>query len=75
MGTEPKAPVWQSSYAHKSTTAMPLAVAVGFPQAVHTRFLAVMSSVLQITSTTAGIGCGSLPQKDIVTAGGTGAAE
>jgi hypothetical protein len=51
-----------------------LAVAASFPQEVHTRFLAVMSLLLQITSTTVGIVCGSLPQKDNVTGGGTGAA-
>ena len=45
-----------------------------FSQAVHTRFLAVMSSVLQTTSTTVGIICGSLPQKDNVTGGGPGVA-
>jgi hypothetical protein len=33
-----------------------------------------MSSVLQITSTTVGIGCGPLPQKDIVTTTGAGPA-
>jgi hypothetical protein len=62
MGTALKEPVWQSSYAHRSTTATPWPVAVGFPQAVQARFLAVMSSVLQTTSTIAGEGCESLPQ-------------
>jgi hypothetical protein len=62
MGTVPKEPVWQSSYAHRSTTATPSAVAVGFPHAVHARFLAVMSSVLQTTSTIVGADCESLPQ-------------
>lgn len=37
MWTEVNEPVWQSSYAHRSATAVPLAVAVDFPQAVHTR--------------------------------------
>jgi hypothetical protein len=74
MGTVPKEPVWQSSYAHRSTTASPRAVAVGVPQADQERFLAVMSSVLQTTSTIVGAGCALLPQYDIVTVAGTGAA-
>lgn len=74
MGTVLKEPVWQSSYAHSSMTATPLAVAVDFPQETQARFLAVMSSVLQTTSTIPGADCESLPQYDIVTAGGTGAA-
>lgn len=74
MGTVPKEPVWQSSYAHRSTTASPRAVAAGVPQAVQERFLAVMSSVLQTTSTIVGADCALLPQYDIVTVAGTGAA-
>jgi hypothetical protein len=35
--------------------AEPLAVAAGFPQSDQIKFLAVMSSVLQTTSTTSGI--------------------
>ena len=55
-------------------TATPLAVAVDFPQEAQARFLAVMSSVLQTTSTIPGADWESLPQYDIVTAGGTGVA-
>jgi hypothetical protein len=55
-------------------TATPLAVAVDCPHDAQARFLAVMSSVLQTTSTIAGAGSESPPQYDIVTVGGTGAA-
>ena len=44
-----------------------MAVATGFPQADHLRFLAVMSVVPQITLTTVGFACGLTPQLVIVT--------
>ena len=55
MVTETYSPLAQSSYAHKSTVAEPLALVAGLPQSDQIKFLAVMSSVLQTTSTTSGI--------------------
>jgi hypothetical protein len=55
MGTETMSGLAQSVKAHKSTTAEPSAVAVGSPQPDQVKFLALMSSVLQTTSTTSGL--------------------
>src|SRR5580698_5379752 len=61
------APVWQSMYAHTSTTAVPRPVAVGFPHADQVRSRAVMSSVLQITSIRSGATAGLVPHNASVT--------
>ena len=57
MGTETRSGLAQSVKEHRSTTAEPLAVAVGSPQPDQVKFLAVMSLVLQTTSTTSGFTC------------------